>query len=79
MCSMAHFYPHSFTMSLNNKTDNPIKIDWNQVSYVDISGMSHRIIHSGVKYIGRENPQSPTIIPPTAKIADIVFPTDRTT
>lgn len=61
---------------LQNKTDQPIKIDWNQVSYVDVLGESHRVMHSGSRYIERDKPQAPTIIPPTARIQDIVFPTD---
>lgn len=62
--------------TLDNKTAGPIKIDWNQVSYVDVLGKSHKVMHSGVKYINREEPQAPTVIPPSAKIEDIVFPTD---
>jgi hypothetical protein len=63
--------------NIRNKTDNPIKIDWNQVSYVDVLGKSHKVMHEGVKYISRNEPQSPTIIPPTAQLEDMVFPTDH--
>lgn len=61
---------------LKNKTEGPIKIDWNQVSYVDVLGNSHRVMHKGVKFNDRENPQPPSTIPPTANISDIVYPTD---
>ena len=61
---------------LQNKGNNPIKIDWDQVSYVDVSGKSHKVIHSGVRYIERDRPQVPTIVPPTANVEDIVFPSD---
>lgn len=64
---------------LKNKTDEPIKIDWNQVSYVDVFGASHRVIHQGVKYIDKENSLPPTIIPPTAKISDRLFPSNFVT
>lgn len=64
---------------LKNKTDEPIKIDWNQVSYVDVFGASHRVIHQGVKYIDKENSLPPTIIPPTAKISDRLFPSNLVT
>lgn len=60
-----------------NKTSNPIKIDWNQVSYIDVLNESHKVMHSGVKYVDKANVLPPTIIPPTAKIQDIVFPTDH--
>jgi hypothetical protein len=61
---------------LKNKTDNPISIDWNQVSYIDIAGSSHKVMHEGVKYVTRSEPQSPSLIPPTANLKDIVFPID---
>ena len=61
---------------LQNKTENPIKIDWNQVSYVDVLSESHKVMHSGVKYMNKATPQPPTLIPPTAKLEDIVFPID---
>ena len=61
---------------LKNKTDNPITIDWNQVSYIDIAGSSHKVMHEGVKYITRSEPQSPSLVPPTANLKDIVFPID---
>jgi len=51
------------TFSLQNKTENPIVIDWNKVSFIDISGEAHRVIHEG-----------PTTIPPTARIEDAISP-----
>jgi hypothetical protein len=66
-----------FTMQ--NKTDNPISIDWNQISYIDLSGTAHRVIHQGVKLIDRDKPQAQTVIPPTAKIVDFVYPADLVT
>lgn len=57
-----------------NKTESPIKIDWNQVSYVDPSSTAQKVMHEGVKYINRNESQPPTIIPPLAKIDDFIFP-----
>ncbi|MGD0499499.1 MAG: hypothetical protein ABSC23_13800 [Bryobacteraceae bacterium] len=82
-----HFYDDSLdalfnitqaqiTFVLRNKTDNPIKISWDQVSYVDFYGTSHRVMHKGVKLVDREQPQAPTIIPPKAQVDDLVVPTD---
>ena len=65
-----------FGFILQNRTENPIKIDWNQVSYVDVLSESHKVMHSGVKYTDKGNPQTPTLIPPTAKLKDIVYPID---
>jgi hypothetical protein len=62
---------------LQNNLNSPIKIDWNNVSYVDITGIAHRVIHTGVRYIERDKPQVPTIIPPAARIEDAVIPSDH--
>jgi uncharacterized protein YcfL len=62
---------------LKNKTENPITIDWNKVSYIDVSMESHRVMHTGVRYIERDKPQAPTIIPPTAKVEDEIIPVDK--
>jgi hypothetical protein len=62
--------------SLRNTTDAPIQLDWNTVSYVDQRGTAHRVMHDGVKFSARENPQPPSIIPPGAKVSDVIIPTD---
>jgi hypothetical protein len=61
---------------LKNLSQEPLELNWNQVAYVDVGGKSHRVMHTGVKYIERDQPFAPTIIPPSAKIDDIVLPTD---
>ena len=62
---------------LHNKLNSPIKIDWNNVSYVDISGLAHGVVHTGVRYIERDRPQVPTLIPPAAMIEDAIIPSDH--
>lgn len=66
-----------FGFFLTNKTSHSIKIIWDEAVYVDESGMSKKIMHSGVKYIDRNNPQPPTTVVRGATISDIVFPTDN--
>ncbi len=65
-----------FSFVLKNKTDEPMDIDWNKVSFVDIGGESHKVMHEGVKYIARNESLAPTTVPPSAKLQDIVFPAD---
>jgi hypothetical protein len=62
---------------LQNKMPSAIKVDWNTVSYVDITGLAHSVIHTGVRYIERDRPQVPTIIPPAAMIEDAIVPSDH--
>ena len=62
--------------ALRNASDEPIRINWDEISYVDPTGGSHRIMHQGIKYSERENPQAPTTVPPGARIEDTLQPTD---
>jgi hypothetical protein len=62
---------------LHNKMNAPIRVDWNNISYVDITGLAHGVVHTGVRYIERDRPQVPTVIPPAAMIEDAIIPSDH--
>jgi hypothetical protein len=62
--------------SLENKTNTPVIIDWDKVSYVDLSKEAHRVIHSGVRLLDRDKPQAPTTVPPNARLKDVISPSD---
>jgi hypothetical protein len=64
-------------MVLQNKMHSPIKVDWNNFSYVDIAGLAHGVMHTGVRYMERDRPQVPTVIPPAAMIEDVIVPSDH--
>lgn len=64
------------SFSLHNKTAGPAKVDWNSAAYVDVLGQSHKVMHSGVKFIDREKAQVPSVVPPGASVSDMVFPVD---
>lgn len=66
-----------FNFVLKNKTEHSIKINWDEVSYIDINGRAGRIMHSGVKYSERNNSQVATIIPKNSYISDCILPTDN--
>lgn len=67
----------SFSFVLQNKTDHSIKIIWDEAVYVNEDGLSMRVMHSGVKYIDRNNPQPPTTVVRNAKIEDLIMPTEN--
>lgn len=67
----------SLDFSLTNKTSHTIKINWDDISYVDVSGNVGRVMHSGVKYTDRNNSQPATSIPKNATISDLLLPTDN--
>lgn len=62
--------------ALQNKTAGPITIDWNQLSYIDSTGGSHKVIHKGIRYMSKEDVQAPSVIPPTATLSDFIGPSD---
>ena len=70
--------PSSKNISFNiqNKTNEPIQIDWNKVSYIDENSKTHKVIHDGVKFIDKTNSLPPTFIPPTASLDDFIVPSD---
>lgn len=63
--------------NLENKTDKGITINWDKVAYVSPTGESMRVMHTGVRYIQRDAPQAPTVIPPYSNITDAVIPSQH--
>jgi hypothetical protein len=61
---------------LKNLTNNPIKVIWDEVSFIQFEE-GKRIFHKGVKYIDRSNPQVPTIIPVGTTLSDLICPIDN--
>lgn len=66
-----------FNFKLTNKSGHSMKINWDDVSYVDTKGQVGRVMHSGVKYTERNNSQPATTIPKGATISDLLLPTDN--
>lgn len=66
-----------FNFSLKNKSNHTIKLNWDDISYVDYKGSVGRVMHSGVKYIDRNNSQPASTIPRGASISDVLIPTDN--
>lgn len=66
--------PAQIGMVIRNKTDTVMRIDWNNVAYVDTGGLSHRVIHEGVRLTEKNVVMPPTVIPPGSMIEDLVYP-----
>lgn len=66
-----------FMFDLKNKTKYSIKINWDEVTYVDANGEAQRVIHEGVRYINRNETQAITTIPRGAKVSDFLVPSDN--
>lgn len=68
---------YSLHFVLTNKSQHSIKIPWDDMVYVDIYGKTGRIMHSGVKYIDRNNTQPASVVPKGTSLSDLVMPTDN--
>lgn len=62
---------------LKNKSGHSIKIPWDDVVYINANGQSGRVMHSGVKYIERNNSQPASVVPKGASLNDVIIPTDN--
>lgn len=66
-----------FNFDLKNKSGHTIKINWDDISYVDVTGKAGRVMHAGVKYAEKNSSQPATTIPKNATISDVLIPTDN--
>lgn len=72
-----HVGSKQFYFDLLNKSGHTLKINWDDISFVDVNGKTGRVMHSGVKYIERNNSQPSTTVPKGATLSDILLPTDN--
>ena len=72
------FFPtaRQISFSIKNKTDHSIKIIWDEAAYIDEDNSSHRVMHSGVKFMSRDQPQAPSVVVAGGTLEDMVYPTD---
>ena len=68
--------PYDIVFVLNNKTDRPVRIVWNEARFIDEKGLSHRLIHSGTGYEDRNNAQPATVVAARGTLEDFIHPAD---
>jgi hypothetical protein len=61
-------------LNLQNKTDEPIFIDWDSVAFVDFEGQTGKVITAGTKFIDKDKPQVKAVVPPNAKFSTEILP-----
>jgi hypothetical protein len=71
------FGKEALSLSLTNKTDTPLKVDWGQASYVDVNGTAEKVVHLRAMDTNHGDTQSRTIIAPGANIQDSLLPASR--
>lgn len=66
-----------FNFELKNKTNHTMKINWDEVTYVDPFGGAKRVIHQGIKYIDRDKSQPSSTIPRGTRVTDCLIPSEN--
>lgn len=67
---------NGFNFSLENKTGNSIKVEWDDCSYIDMQNSASRIFHNGVKYIDKDKSQPATVVPSQTTLDEIIRPSN---
>jgi hypothetical protein len=60
-----------------NKTDHAIKIDWEKAAYINPYNIRKRVIHEGVRYERKADPQTPSIIRKGETLTDRLLPSEN--
>lgn len=68
--------PVELRFFMENKTNHSLKILWNEAAYICDKGKTHQVMHAGVKYIDRNEPQLPTVLEGKRAVEDFVYPID---
>lgn len=63
--------------SIENKTNDSIRIIWDEASFIDWNGKGTQVVHSGIEAEQRNQPQAPTVIPIGTKIDEYAYPKNR--
>ncbi len=64
-------------MVLYNKSEKPLMIDWDEVVYMDVDNIGHRVLASSTKYSELSNPQTPAVIPRRGNITESLVSADH--
>lgn len=73
-----YFKPDTTAVSfqVENRLGVPIRILWDESTFLDVYGRSFKAVHRGVTYATRDLPQEAKILQPGERYADAVIPVD---
>ena len=64
----------SFQMRFENVTDAPVKIHWESAQYIDANGQPQRLMHSGIRFVDRNNPIPDQTVAARGVVEEAVIP-----
>lgn len=68
---------NKINFNLKNNASGSIKVLWDDMAFVGITGESHRVIHKGIKYSEKEKEQAPSIVARNTELHDLLIPADN--
>lgn len=66
-----------FAFILKNKTDSTLKIVWDSIVYVNANGLRQRVIHSGINFFNKLDPQQPALVAKESSLSESILPADN--
>lgn len=66
----------TFNFLLTNKTNNTIKLIWDDAVFVHVNGNTSKVMHNGIKYSERNNAQVASTVIRNSKLIDSIVPVD---
>ena len=67
------FTAQHFMIKLTNKTAKPIRIEWDDASFIDARSNAHRVVKHDVALKNTSLAQAPVSIPPSATSSETLF------
>ncbi len=68
------FGPEAFIISVQNKTDSTLEIDWNRTLFLDNGQSRGTFMFEGIKYADRNSQKAPDIIGPNSSFKKSIWP-----
>ena len=62
---------------ISNKSSDKLKLNWDEIIFINTDGSANRIIHNKIKLIDKEYSQTPTIVPKHSFYFDGIVPSDN--
>ena len=67
-------FENYYGLSIYNKSDEDIEIDWNRTSFIKNGRLDGNFMFEGIRYIDRNNQKNPTIIMSKSSSIIYIFP-----
>ena len=64
-------------LEIKNKSTETMRLNWDEATFIEPGGGVGRVMHTGVRFIERDRPQPPSVIPAGQTLEDQAIPVSR--